>query len=122
MTYQHKEGPLNILCSCRVRLNEEQRQTLKDAHNKFRQTAAAPVAQPVMAGSSVSVETNYQPSHKSYQEFGLSSLITNDLITSRDTVPLPILLKLEQMLEVKVMSREQLEAAFTNYLDYLEVE
>jgi len=119
MTYEFKDGPLSVLYSCRVRLDEEQRQTLKDAHNRFRQADAAPIQAPVMAGSSISVSTTVEAPFKSYQEFGFSSLVVNDLITSRESMPLPVLLKLQKMLDVEVITRKELETKFKNYLNYV---
>lgn len=117
--YDFINSPLPILYSARIRLNEEQRKTLKEAHQAFRHKSAPAVVSPVMAGSSISVETNVEPSTKSYEAFGLSSLIVNDLIVSRDTIALTVVLKLQQMLEVEVITRKTLEDAFQNYLDYV---
>ena len=109
MTYEFKDGPLSTLFSCRHRLSDEDRQTLKEAHNAFRQLEAKAFPTPVMAGSSISVSTNNEASHASYAEYGFSSLVVNDLITSRDSIAIPVLLKLQKMLGVEVITRKQLD-------------
>lgn len=107
---------LNILYSGRIRLTDEQRQTLKDAHNAFRKDAITTTGS-TLAGSSISVQTKTETSAAKYQAFGLSSLIVNDLICSRDSIAIGILLKLQAMLGCEVISRKDLEEAFKGYLD-----
>ena len=119
MTYQFKDGPLSTLFSCRHRLSEDERQTLKEAHNAFRQREAKAIPTPVLAGSSISVSTNVEASQASYSEYGFSSIVVNDLITSRDSIAIPVLLKLQKMLGVEVITRKQLDKAAKNYLDYV---
>ena len=119
MTYTRTEGPLPTLISCRHRLSDAERQQFKDAHNVFRNKEAKPVGAPVMAGSSISVETNNEASHKSYAEYGFSSLVVNDILVSRESISLTVLLKLQQMLDVEIITRKQIEKACKGYIDYV---
>ena len=111
-------GPLPVMYSCRIRFTDEQRDILKNAHIKFRRQFATPEQAPVMKGSSVSVLTATEAPAKSYQAFGLSSIVTNDLICSRETVPLVVALNLQEMLGVKVIDRKFLDKQFAGYLDH----
>ena len=113
--------PLPILYSCRVRLTEEQRLVLRTAHTNFRKQFAAPQQQPVMAGSTLSVTTTTTIPTNAYAEAGMSDLVVSDLIGTRDSIPLNILLKIENLLGVKVVTRKMLEEKFADYLTYLEV-
>ena len=111
--------PLPILFSCRVRLNDEQRDTLRRAHNRFRHQFAQPAKTPVLAGSTLQVETQHGTPASAYAQEGLSDLVISDILGSRETISLPIILKLERLLDVKVVTREDLDKAFSGYLDYL---
>ena len=115
-------NPLSILYSTRIRLTEDERNTLKTAHNAFRAGHRVAEKTPVMAGSGISVETATDYTASSYAQAGLSSLIVSDLITSRDSISIAILLKVEALLGVKVLKRKVLEQKFQEYLDYLGVE
>ena len=117
--FQHT--PLPILYSCRVRLTEEQRLILRKAHTTFRKQFEAPQQQPVMAVSTLSVTTTTTIPTNAYAEAGMSDLVVSDLIGTRDSIPLNILLKIENLLGVKVVTRKMLEEKFADYLTYLEV-
>tara|TARA_R110002012_G_scaffold105270_2_gene246106 strand:- start:1022 stop:1375 length:354 start_codon:yes stop_codon:yes gene_type:complete len=110
---------LNILCSARVRLTEDQRETLKQAHNKLRAGYTPPVVAPVMAGSSVSVETFAQAPHDIYTRHGMSSIVVTDLIVSRDSISLPVLHQLQNLLGVNIITKTDLKKAFDGYLKHI---
>lgn len=116
LTRKQQTHELNILYSGRIRLNDEQRQALKDAHNAFRKGALVTTGSS-LAGSSIKVETKTEVSAARYQEFGLSSLIVNDIICSRDSIAIGVILKLQALLGVEVVTRKELETAFKSYLD-----
>ena len=107
-------GPLNVLCSCRVRLTADQRATLKAAWKSFRDENT-PESKPGIGGSGVRTATQYK--HPAIA--GLSDMVLNDLIVSRDSISLTTILNLEVALGVKVLKREDLEAGFSSYLDYV---
>ena len=117
--YNWKDGPLSTLFSCRHRLSDDERQQFKEAHAKFRQKEAKATPTPVLSGSSISVATNNEASHSSYAEYGFSSIIVNDLITSRDSISLPVLLKLQSMLGVEVITKKAIEKAAAGYISYV---
>ena len=111
--------PLSVLYSCRIRLDEQERQQLKDAHNEFRRKFADPEKATVNRGATLKVTTASEAPRESYSDFGLSSVVVNDLISSRDSISLQILNNLQQMLGVNIISRKKLEQKFKSYLDYV---
>ena len=104
---------LPILYSCRVRLDEEQRAKLKAAWKAFR-AKNTPSQPKSLNGSSVSAVTNYS----SPGILGMSDLVVNDIVVSRDTIPLTTILNLASALDVELLDRAVLEDAFQQYLNY----
>ena len=119
MTYNYVDNPLSILYSCRVRLTEEQRDKFKEAHSKLRSGAAIASPRPVLQNSSIAVQDFTEPQVDVYKTYGMSSVIVNDLINSRDSISLPVLVKLQRMLGVEVLEVKQLKKQFDSYLDYV---
>ncbi len=117
--YNYVDNPLSVLYSCRVRLNDEQRETLKAAHSKLRQSGAPIVQRPVLQNSSIAVEDKTAPTVDAYKAFGMSSVVVNDLINSRESISLPVISKLQQMLGVVVIDEKELHKQFDNYLNYV---
>ena len=117
--YTFIDNPLKILYSCRLRLTDEQRQTLKDAHNKVRSASTPAVAKPVMAGSSISVADYTQPQIDVYKASGMSGVVINDILTSRESISLPVIIKVQRALGVEVITKKALEAQFQHYLTYV---
>ena len=117
--YTFADGPLSVLYSCRVRLDDSQRETLKHAHNELRKTGAPVVQKPVLQNSSIAVEDRTAPTITAYQQFGFSSVVVNDILSSRESISLPVLSKLQQMLGVVVIDEDELHKQFSNYLHYV---
>ena len=117
--YTFVDNPLSVLYSCRVRLSETQRETLKHAHNELRKTGAPVIQKPVLQNSSIAVEDKTAPTIDAYKAFGMSSVVVNDLINSRESISLPVLSKLQQMLSVVVVDEKELHKQFENYLHYV---
>ena len=100
---------LPILLSCRVRLDEQQRHTLKLAWQQLRAESQPVVTS--MPGSSV-------------KAFGVaaaeaalktSSLIISDLITSRESVQLQTIFELEKLFDIELITQEQFLEACQSY-------
>lgn len=105
--------PLRLLYGCRVKLNDEDRAKLKHAY-RTKRDAVAPVSQS-MPGSTVSSSTQVNLD----KQLGLGSIVMTDLLVTRESIPLPTLLRLQNILEVEVVTRQQLEEAATSYIDYV---
>ena len=107
------EGPLPILISCRVRLTEEQRSTLKLAYEQHRANAQPPQGQRI-GGSTVITVTMHQPDIA-----GLSGFLLADIFNSRDSIQLGLILKIQASLRVEVITQKDVEAAAKNYAAYV---
>ena len=110
------DAPLSVLYSCRVRLEEDERKVLKEAY-AAKAKQQTPQALPSIGGSSLSVQTQHSTPNLD-EELSMSRLIFNDLVSSRDSINLSILIKIQTVLGVEVIKRDKLQAAFDNYLDY----
>ena len=87
----------------------------------LRKTNPATVAPPkaVLSNSSIQVQDNTEGQVDGYKQFGMSALIVADLIASRDSVSLPVVVKLQKLLGVEVITEESLNEQFSQYLDYV---
>ena len=113
-TTTHTDGPLPILVSARVRLDYEQRTTLKNAYTK------ALNAEPVVttdASRTLTVTTAVASDLE--RRLGMSRLVVMDLLNSRDTINISLILKLQDVLGVEVVTRDDLAKACESYLDYI---
>jgi hypothetical protein len=109
------EGRLPILVSSRIRLSEDQRQALKAAYYAARNSSD--VEQPRIGGSSVRTLTATQNTDLD-TKLGMSSLVVADLLASRDSLSLPIILRMQNVLGVQVVSEEDVLAACQSYIEY----
>ena len=107
------EGRLPVLLSCRVRLTEEQRNTLKSAYEVHRDKAQT-AQSPRIGGSSIQTVTIHQPDIA-----GLSGFLLSDLFNSRESIQLSLLLKVQAALGVEAITRKDVEAAAKSYIDYM---
>lgn len=103
-----------IYISSRIRLNAEQRQTLKDAY-KAQVDAYSSQPQPVLAGSSVSVQTTFGAPIRD----GLTDFVIRDLLTTRESISIGVVMKLQKILQVQILSEADLREAFDSYVKYV---
>ena len=113
------DSPLSTLFSTRLRLTDEERTKLKEAYNAAYNASFKPTATPNIGGSSLSVSTSYGASRELDLKLGMARIAAIDIISTRDTVPLPIILKMQKVLEVEIITAERLEEAFKNYIQYV---
>ena len=112
MTYIN--GPLPILVSTRIRLNEDQRTLLRDAYHAERVRRQVPDRK---TQTGISVAT---PGVNSLDvETGMSSMVFSDLIASRDTISIGIILKLQKVLGIEVITKKAVLDAAKNYADFV---
>lgn len=113
---RYTPGPLPILLSARVRLNEEQRSVLKTAWRERQSahlnTIPAPATTP---GSTVRTETFYMPPELP----GLSALIVSDLLGTRESIAITTVLNISAALNVEVITKEQMQEAFDSYWTFI---
>jgi len=104
---------LPVLISCRVRLDDDQRQTLKDALYALR-NQSTPTAAPAIGGSTVTTTTAYNPKYSKF-----SDIVLNDIIVSRDSIALTTILEVQSLLNVEVISKKDVLNAASSYVDYV---
>lgn len=109
-----KIDKLPILFSCRVRLNEDQRQKLKDAYYQSLEEAAPPQGARIGA-SSVSTVTTVVP----VAQRQLPGIVISDLLGTRESIPLTTLRQLEKAFNTQVITKAELLKAAEGYIDYL---
>ena len=117
--YSWENNPLSLLFSARVRLSEDERQELKDAHNSLRSGAKPAPSAPVLQGSSISVETQTAPVLDVYKQYGMSGVVVNDILSSRESISMPVIIKLQKMLGVSIITEKRLKEQFNKYVDYV---
>ena len=116
MTYEFKNGQLPILISARVRISPEQRRALKDAY--FQRKNAAQPPDTVGTGG-LTVSTAYGSDKALERELGMSHLVFSDLINSRDSIGVNIILQIQKALGVEIISRDKLMESMNNYADWI---
>ena len=104
---------LPILLSCRIRLSDEQRALLKGAYHRLR-NQHIPEAKS-MPGSTVSSTVQVNPDAM----LGLNSIVMADLLGSRDSIPLETILRIQKVLGVEAVTRDDVSAAADSYLDWM---
>ena len=92
------EGQLPILVSTRIRLNDEERSEIKSAYR------------------SATAREDYQELHEA---LGMSSMVFRDLINGRQTIALPLLVTIQNVLDLEIISHTRLMNACTGYIDYI---
>ena len=99
--------------SCRVRLTEDERQTFKDAYNKVR-NQSLPQSAPGIGGSMVSTQTSYGVS-----TLGLADITVTDLLSTRESVSISVLLKLQKVLGLDIITEKRIKDEFKGYVEVL---
>ena len=105
---------LQYLLSCRMRLDENQRNTLKAAWNSYREEHRQ-AAQPAIGGSSISTITNTAAP----KLLGMTELVISDLIGTRDSLPLVTVVNLQDALGVEIVTKEDIKKQLDSYLNYV---
>ena len=108
------EGPLPVLVSARVRLDYDQRTVLKQAYNKL--SNAEPITSSDASGT---LQVVTQSSSDLERRLGMSRLVVMDILNSRDTLSINIILKLQEVLSCEVITPKIITDACKNYVDYI---
>ena len=116
-TFQGDANKLSILLSSRIRLNEEERAQLKTAYQRIK-AGYAPKTGPSVNGSSLQVETAYSAGELD-NRIGMNNITFSDIVSSRESISMPMLIQLQQALGVTVVTRERMEEAFVSYLNHV---
>lgn len=92
-----------IYYSTRVRLTAEQREKLKEAYDKIHDTGSELVSY----------------DYSSARTIGIGDVAIKDLLLTRESVSIAVILRLQTSLGVEVISRNELIESFIEYLDYI---
>ena len=104
---------LPILLSARVRLTNEQRDALKAAYRELRnQTATS-------TDSTGSLTVVTQTPAALEAKLGMSSIVMADLLSSRDSININLVLHLQNVLGVEIVSKTQLVNAAKSYANHI---
>ena len=116
-TFADDDLKLSILISGRMRLSQEEKATLKSTYQKIR-SGYAPAKQPTVNGSTLTVETSYTATQLDTQ-LGMNNFVFSDIISSRETIPIQMVLRLQRVLGVTILTPERLAEAFQDYSNYI---
>ena len=108
---------LSLLYSARIRLNTEEKASMKAAYQRLK-AGRTPKQGHSIGGSTLTVETSFA-SGELDTLLGMSSIVFSDLINSRDSISLPLVLKMQLILGVEVVTKQRMEEAFKHYLEYV---
>jgi hypothetical protein len=114
MTYKYKDEPLPILISARVRLDNEQRRTIKDAYYEQKNQTSSTEDETTGLKTITTISTDVFD-----KQLGMSGLVFSDTINSRDSISLSIVLRIQRVLGVEVITKKQVMDACKNYCEYM---
>lgn len=104
---------LSMYISCRVVLNEEQRQILKQAY-RFQMDELSP--QPARIGGST-VTTQTLVRHPLERE--LPGILLTDLLSTRESLPLDTVIRLQRAFGVEVITPKDVLKQSESYVEYM---
>jgi hypothetical protein len=104
---------INVFVSARVKLTPEQRQQLKEAWELVRQKRQAPQGQNI-GGATLKTVTATAVTID-----GISDITMSDLITTRESISLVLLIKLQRALGIEVITPAEILAASKDYVSYV---
>ena len=110
----------SILVHARIRLSTEERDAFKDSYYQFRnaiQPSSTEAATP--NGGFLQVETATNIDHILSKRLGMSNIVVTDLLNSRESVSLPVVLQLQAILGVEVVSKDRYMEAAESYFEFI---
>ena len=116
-TYNFVDSPLKVLLSCRVRLTEEQRSKLKSAYNKIR--FGDNTTPSTIQGSNLTTTTATDKAADFYRRTRMNSVVVGDLLGTRESISLPIVLTLSRALGVEIITEKEIIDAAKGYASYV---
>ena len=108
---------LSILISSRIRLDDNERAALKQAYQTIK-AGYQPKNQPTVNGSSITVETAYTVNQLD-TALGMNSYTFSDILSSRESMSITMLLRLQEVLGVTVVNKERMLDAYESYLNHI---
>ena len=108
---------LSILISSRIRLDDNERAALKQAYQTIK-AGYQPKNQPTVNGSSITVETAFTANQLD-TALGMNSYTFSDILSSRESMSITMLLRLQEVLGVTVVNKERMLDAYESYLNHI---
>ena len=110
--------PLDTLVSARIRLTEEERTQIKDAYYDRKRSEQSIQHPETIGGSPIKVVNSFV--HGTVDAaLGMSHLVFTDLVNSRDSIAVPVILKVQTVLGLEIVTKKRITAALKDYLDYV---
>jgi hypothetical protein len=113
-----KQTPLDTLVSARVRLTYDERQAFKIAYSAAKKAELTEQPAPV-GGSPIKVLSANLNGTQLDTELGMSQMVMTDLLSSRDTINLPVILHIQKVLGVSIITKKRIMDACKGYVDYV---
>ena len=67
----------------------------------------------------VAVQTTYAPSVELERKLGMSTIVFSDLVNTRDSIALTVILRLQSALGIEVVTQKDIEEACASYISYV---
>lgn len=106
------EAAKPIYYSTRIRLTADQREQLKEAYYKAK-ASHTPEPMPTRGGISVTTNYSYDPG------IGIGDIAMKDLLSTRESISIAVILRLQTRLGIEIISKKELEKSFKEYLEYI---
>jgi hypothetical protein len=103
-------GNLLLSVGCRLKLTADQQDSLRKSFN-------AKLLQPTTVSNSVTVVTHKASTVEA--ELGMDRLTFASVVASRESHVLPLILRLQRVLEVPLVSEDQIRSATESYIRHL---
>ena len=110
------DAPLEYLISARKRLTPDERKLLKTRYYELRNAGNETHRR---GTGGLSVETSFGGTTTLNQQLGMSDLVFADLVNSRDSISLNIILKLQQTLGIELVQPQDIMNACESYVAYV---
>ena len=114
---KHVAKYLPILVGVRVKLSDDQRQKLKNALSDARNRTQPKEGTPI-PGSGVRTQTAYGDTANAVGLGHIGSVALSDLISTRESIPLPTLIEISKALNVELITEKDVMEACKSYCKY----
>ena len=118
ITKPKTDKPLDTLISARIRLTYEERTALKVAYHAAKKAEMNEQPAPV-GGSPIKVVSANLNGTQLDTDLGMSHLVMTDLLSSRDSINLPVILHIQRVLGVEVVTKKRIMDACKGYIEYV---
>lgn len=116
-TFTASKSPISVFITTRIRLSPLERELLKDA---FRKRMAEDSAVSSPSSNPFSSVQSFTSSARSnvLKELDMSNLTWTEIVNTRESLALPLVMKMQKVLGVPIIDRERLKKAMDSYLEY----